>query len=180
MSTLIKSKLSESDVSVEIDIEALLGSSAKNQAVRETFAQMAFDRMFERLESGVDVDGKKMAGYSQSYINSKEFKAYGKDKNSVNMQLTGGMAYSVDILNQSNTKMKLGFVGEDEIVKAYAHMTGYKGHPTLAGKVPVRKFFGWTEKDLKEISDNLRPDTPSKKEKIKDAMILDLISRLVG
>lgn len=180
MSTLIKSKLSEGEVSVEIDIESLLGSSAKNQGVRDAFAQMAFDRMFERLDSGVDVDGKKMAGYSQSYINSREFKAYGKEKNKVNMQLTGGMAYSVDILSQSSSKMKLGFVGEDEIAKAYAHMTGFKGHKTLSGKVPVRKFFGWTEMDLKEIADSLRPDAPSKKEKIKDAMILDLISRLVG
>jgi hypothetical protein len=174
---LQKSNLKKDDVSIEIDTESLLGSSAKDASVKETFFQLAFDKMLERLDNGIGADGKKLGKYSTAYMNSLEFAAFGKDK-TVNMQLTGGMVNSLQILKSTNTKMKVGFEGE-ESVKAYAHMTGYQGHPTLDGKVAPRKFFGWTDSELKAIAREFRTETKSN-DLVKDEVILRLIDRLVG
>ncbi len=175
---LQKKKLSEDEVSIEIDIESLLGSSARDSSVKETFFQLAFDKMLERLDNGIGADGKKLDKYSKAYMNSLEFAAFGKDK-TVNMQLTGGMVNSLRILNSTNSKMKVGFEGE-ESVKAYAHMTGFKGHPTLDGKVSPRNFFGWTDKELQAIAREFKPQNESASDLVKDEVILRLIDRLVG
>jgi hypothetical protein len=175
---LTKQKLSQSDVSVEIDLEQLLGGAAKNSDVRETFFQLAFDKMLERLDAGKGVDGKALPKYSKAYKDSLEYAVYGKD-GTVNMQLTGGMVQSVEILSQNSKKMKVGFVGDDENTKAYAHMTGYKGHPVLDGKVKPRNFFGWTDAELKSIARELRVDNAPNKT-ISDTVILKLLEKLTG
>ena len=173
---LTKTKLTESDVSVEIDIESLLGPLAKNKDVRETFFQLAFDKMLERLDNGIGADGKKLPKYSKAYKDSLAFDVFGKD-GTVNMQLTGGMVNSIEIKKESASKMTVGFTGSDENAKAYAHMTGFQGHPTLGGKVAERNFFGWSDSELKAIAKEFKPiNSPSKG--VSDTAILKLLEKL--
>lgn len=172
-------KLSQSQVSIDINIEKLLGGSAKNQAVREVFFQAAFDKMLARLDNGIGADGKPLAKYSKKYKDSLEYHVYGKD-GTVNMQLTSGMVNSLDIIKTDDKKMTVGFVGDDENAKAYAHMTGFKGHPTLEGKVKARNFFGWTDTELIAIASELRPSNQGDESKINDSKILSLLDRLTG
>ena len=60
----------------------------------------------------------------------------------VNMQLSGDMLATIKKLNSSNGKIKISIDdGTGGRKKKSNNMTGMKGHPTLAGKVPVRNWF---------------------------------------
>ncbi len=170
---LSKTKLSESDVSTEIDIESLLGSAGRDKMTREVFFQAAFDVMLERLEQGRDVNGKLMSKYSKEYKESDAYNVFGKD-GTVNMQLRGDMINSLAEKKSSKNKMVIGFVGDEQNAKAYAHMTGYKGHPTIRGVKP-REFFGWTDKELKAIANELKPSNSS--DILQDDKLLALLDR---
>ena len=175
---IAKPNLSQSDVNVEIDLEKLLGSSAKNEAVREVFFQAAFDRMLERLDNGLDVNGKALPKYSKAYKGSLEYAAFGKD-GTVNMQLTTEMVNSLKIKSDDINKFKIGFDGEFNNTKAFAHMTGYKNHPILDGKVKPRNFFGWTDKELKSIANEIKPQNDSSGS-VSDSAVLKLLDKLLA
>lgn len=175
---IAKINLNESDVSAEIDLESLIGSAAKNKDVREVFFQRAYDLMLERLDNGIGADGKKLAKYSKAYKDSLEFAAFGKDS-TVNMQLTSEMVNSLSIKNDNSKKFKIGFDGDFNNTKAYAHMTGYKGHKTLDGVAPKRLFFGWSDKELKSIASELK-GASDVEPTLSDAQVISLLERLLG
>jgi hypothetical protein len=174
---LQKKTLKQTEVSTDIDIKEILGDLSKNESVREVFFQMALDKMQERLDSGRGVDGK-LATYSKEYKESDSFKIFGKTS-TVNMQLTGDMLAAVKELESSSGKIKIGIDDSLEAAKAYGHITGMKGHPTLAGKVPERNWFGWTDKELKQIAKEIKPEFKSKDE-ISDAAALNILDRLLN
>lgn len=176
---LSKTKLSEDEVSTEINLEKLLGSQSKNREVREAFFQVAYDKLLERLDQGIGADGKKLGKYSKAYMDSLAYAAFGKDS-TVNMQLSGDMISSIDIVNQDDKKMKVAFKGQDENAKAFAHMTGFQGHPTLDGKVKPRKFFGWSDDELLEIAQEFKPRQETRQSAVSDAQIISLFDRLFG
>lgn len=95
------------------------------------------------------------------------------------MQLTGDMVQAVTVLDSSETKLKIGIDDVDQAAKAYGHMTGMKGHPTLDGKVSARNWFGWKDSELIKIADAIKPEI-NKKNLISDAAILKLLDKLVG
>lgn len=175
---LTKTKLNKDALTVSIDLEKLLGGVAKNTAVRETFFQLALDSLMARLDSGKNINGASLGKYSKSYINSLAFHVFGKSK-TVNMQLTGDMVNDIEIKKQSDKMLEIGFGSEENSQKAYGHMTGFKGHPTLEGKVAKREWFGWSDKELEAIAKDMRPEV-SAKEAVSDAKVLGLLERLVG
>ena len=165
---LQKKKLSQDEVSTEIDLKQILGSVSRDRDVREAFFQVALDRMEERLDEGRDVNGKLFAKYSKEYKDSLAFAAFGKDS-TVTMQLSGDMRASVSILDQSESKLRIGVTG-DEAPKAFNHQKG--------DTVPKREWFGWTDKEIKDIAKEFRPvidQGPS----ISDAQIANLLDRLL-
>jgi hypothetical protein len=174
--SLQKKTLKESEVSTDINLKELMGDLSNNKVVRNVFLQMALDKLQERLDSGRGVDGK-LAPYSQSYKDSASYKIWGKSS-TVNMQLSGDMLAAIKELNSSNGKIKIGIDDSTEAAKAYGHMTGMKGHPTLAGKVPVRNWFGWTDKELEQIATELTPEAATQKETITDQDVLRILERM--
>lgn len=174
---LQKPTLKKEEVSTEINLKSLLGESSKNESIRQVFFEAAFDKMLARLDQGRGVDGKLHA-YSKSYKDSLAFAAFGKS-NTVNMQLTGDMVQSVTVLDSSETKLKIGIDDVDQAAKAYGHMTGMKGHPTLDGKVDARNWFGWKDSELIKIADAIKPEI-NKRDILSDAVVLKLLNKLVG
>lgn len=169
---LSKKKLSESEVSVEIDLEKLLGRAARDKGAREVFFQLAFDKLSERLDKGLDANGKKMAAYSRKYKSSLAFEVFEKN-NTVNMQLTGDMINDITELDSSKDKLKIGFQSDFSNLKAYANITGDRGSNKAA---PAREFFGWSDKELKAIADEIKPSI--KEDPIlNDAKILAFLTR---
>lgn len=174
---LQKPTLKKEEVSTEINLEQILGKLSSNENVRAVFFEAALDKLQKRLDEGRGVDGK-LTAYSKEYKDSLAFKVFGKT-NTVNMQLTGDMLTAVNELDSKPGKMKIGIDDDIEAAKAYGHMTGMKGHPTLAGKAPVRNWFGWTDKELKEIANAIKPEV-SKRNTLSDEKALLLLDRLLN
>lgn len=115
-----------------------------SRSLREQIAQDLLDKILERAESGVDINGKRFKGYSKQYINSDSFKAFGKDPSKVNLRLTGDMLELLDVIQSSPDEVVLGWTDVGEAKKAYGHIEG-------TGKLPKRDFFGLTNSDIQDI-----------------------------
>jgi hypothetical protein len=173
----MKLKLTESEVSQEIDLEKVLGSVSDVPAVTEAFSQALIDHIKERTESGRDINGKLFAPYSKAYKESLAFSVFGKS-NPPNMTLTGDMLGTM-FTEESNGKLNIKLDGDTNNAKAYGHITGFKGHPTLDGKVKPREFFGVTEKELSKIAKEFKPDL-SREAQRNDNIILSKLLKLFG
>ena len=66
-----------------------------------------------------------------------------------NLELNGDMleALTFEIVGDA---IKVGIFDDDQAIKSYGHNTGMKGHPTLEGKVPVRRFIPDKDEKLKK------------------------------
>lgn len=175
---LTKLNENKDNLTVDIDIEKLLGSASKNEVIRETFFQLAYDSLLDRLDKGLSVDNKPLKAYSKSYKESLAYDVFGKD-GTVNMELSGDMINSIVIKKQNSKTMTIGFDSKEESNKAYGHMTGMEGHPTLEGKVKPRNFFGWSDKELNNIAKELKPAI-KEADLVSDAKLLSLIDRLLA
>jgi hypothetical protein len=138
-------KLSESEVSQTIDLKEVFGVSLTgNEALKQTIGQAIIDRIIERTESGKSVYGGNLRSpYSKAYEESDDFKAFGKKPDRVNMKLTGQMLGTLDIVETSGSRVKIGWDDATENAKAFNHQTG--------DTVYKRPFFGITKKELGEI-----------------------------
>lgn len=174
---LQKPTLKQTEVSTDINLEQILGKLSQNESVRTVFFEAALEKLQQRLDSGRGVDGK-LAEYSTAYKNSLAYKVFGKTS-TVNMQLSGDMLTAVVELDSSKDKMKIGINDQIEAAKAYGHMTGMKGHPTLEGKMPVRNWFGWTDAELIKIANAIKPEVKSQ-QTITDIAALKLLDRLLS
>jgi phage gpG-like protein len=165
-------KPTKSRVAQEIDLEELFGVSFKGaRALREAIGQAIIDKMLERTSRGLGmrfnsdgtvgreinlnaVRGKGgKPGYSKQYVSSDEFQAFGKSKNRVNMELTGDMLSSIDILRQSSSTIEIGINDDTEAKKAFNH--------TVGDTVPSRPFLGVNKRELKEIKSEFQSDVKS-------------------
>jgi hypothetical protein len=173
-----KRKISENEVSQKINLKVALGQLSNVPEIREAFFQAVVDKMVERTELSRDINGKIFDKYSKSYKNSLAFNVFGKT-NKVNMTLTGDMLGSIDKIDESRDTMTVGITGDENIIKAFAHITGFKGHPTLDGKVKPRDFFGITEKEIETITKDFEPETDSGSA-INDSVLIEKIINLLG
>lgn len=172
-------KLSKDEVSQEFDLNKVLGMDvSKDQGLQEAIGQAIIDRIVERTERGKSVSGAALPKYSKAYKESLEFAAFGKT-NKVNMTLTGEMLSSLTVLSASNGRLKIGFDGEENNAKAFGHISGMEGHPTLEGKVPEREFFGLTKAEIESIRKEFRPQLSDEAE-ANDNVIIGKIKKLIG
>lgn len=144
-------KITYDEVSQEFDLETLTGVDlSENKRLFRAIQQDIIDYTIKRAASGKGIGGTTLkTPYSESYANSAAFKAAGKSKGNVNMRLYGDMLGSMDVLGEDGASFTIGFTDQEQNVKAFAHMSGYEGHPTISG--PKRKFFGLTGDEVKKI-----------------------------
>lgn len=179
MADIKNRKISESEVSQKINLRDALGGFVGVPEIREAFLQTVIDRIVERTQSGRDVTGKIFSEkYSTAYKNSLPFKVYGKT-NKVNMTLTGDMIQSIDKIDESRDTATIGITGEQNILKAFAHITGFEGHPHLDGKVGKRDFFGITQKEIDKIVDKFKPET-DKSARANDEKLIEKILNVLS
>ena len=126
----------------------------RNPAVKEEFGQRYIDEMIERMDRGIDKDGRAFQRYSRAYKQSEAFQAFGKT-NDVNLKLRGSMRASLDVVKTTATGVTIGFNSKKEERKAIGHVEG-------RGNLPVRDFFGLPKKEeealmksvVREFKDN--------------------------
>lgn len=186
-------KVSKRKVSQDIDLEELFGVSFKGaRALREAIGQAIIDKMLDRTRQGLGMRFKgdvgreiKLKGpYSDEYINSDEFKAFGKKKSPINMKLTGDMLGSIDISNQTSSSVQIAIDDDVEAKKAYAHIKG-KESGEKGINMPSRPFFGVNTKELNEIKREFKGDVKqalkakqSEGKKAFESAVLSLIDKI--
>ncbi len=138
-------KITKKKTSQKINLKEEFGIDFRGRdSLKQALGQAIIDRMVSRTKDGKSFFGKNFRKYSKDYIDSEDFKAFGKSPGDVNMTLTGDMLASIDILDISGNTIEPGIDDPEEAIKSFAHNTG-------DGKMPRRAFFGITRKELKEI-----------------------------
>lgn len=146
-----KITVTKSSLYQEFDLEDIFGVDLSSYPdIGLSFGQGVIDRIIDRTKSGKDIDGKAFKGYSEDYVNSLEFKAFGKSKSDVNMTLEGNMLLDLDILDFSGNKIRVGLRDNTEILKGFNHNTG--------DTVPKREFFGLTNSEIEELRSEFSGD----------------------
>ena len=146
-----KPKITKKEVSQKFNLGEYFGVDfGRDPDLKQEIGQAIIDKIIERTEDGKDISEKGFKKYSKEYVDSDEFKDFGKSKNEINMTLTGRMLDDIDIISESRNTIKIGFEDSTEILKAFNHNTG--------DTVKKRKFFGIRERDLKEIGKEFRSE----------------------
>lgn len=153
-------KVTKKTIEQEIDLMEMFGIDATDApALKESLAQAIIDQITKRTGEGKGVrfggNGnatsiKLKAPYSKQYQKSREFKAAGKKANEIDMELTGDMLASIDVISTKGNKIKIGITDDLQILKAFNHITG--------DTVPERPFFGVSKTELKDIGRDFSSD----------------------
>ena len=147
-----KITLEKTRVSQTIDLQKEFGidfSTRPDLALQ--LGQEFIDRIRDRTEDeNRSIDGKPLKKYNKDYIDSDEFKDFGKSARDVNMTLTGRMMDDMDVLDLSGNQITIGFVDSTETAKAYNHNVG--------DTLPKRAFFGVNGKEISNIKKKYKSD----------------------
>jgi hypothetical protein len=180
-------KVTKRLVEQEIDLKEIFGVDFSGKPeLREIIGERIIEYIRDRTESGEGVKFglsgkgtpvKLKSPYSQAYVKSPDFKAFGKSRNQVNMRLTGDMLELMDVTKQTANTITIGWNDKSQVPKAYNHIEG--------DTVPSRPFFGVSKTEVKELASDLRSEI---KEAIKvyeekgrdefDKYLMDLSKRL--
>lgn len=163
--------LRRSRVQQTIDLGELLAADfTGNRGLRLAIAQRVLDHIADRTADGIDVDGNAFAPYSSEYTESAEFILSGKSAGQVNMELTGNMLASMDVLGEGPNTITIGIADPEQAPKAYNHNVG--------DTLPRRAFFGIKHEDLVElIEDEFGEDLASLRQTPEDqSTIRDIFS----
>lgn len=140
----IVKKLAGNDPKLRIDLKELFGENIPDsQLFRQSFGQAVLDKIRERTEENKDVEGKRFRNYSKAYAESIEFAAYGKSKSDPNLQLTGDMMAFMDVIDEGEGFIEIGWADSEEAAKAHGHITGNVG--------VKRDFFGLRPSEVRDL-----------------------------
>lgn len=115
------------------------------------YGKRFIDEMVDRTQLDfLDKNDRRFKSYKKGYVESDIFEIYGKEKNEVNMTLTGQMLASIDVRVRRPGKPEIFFLNKDREEIASFHIDGT---PVM----PKRDFFGLTEeKQIKIFKDLVR------------------------
>lgn len=165
-------RITKTRVTQTLDLSEIVGKDISgNSSLVKKLAQGILDYMVQRSSDGLGLGRKELKSpYTDSYAESGPFKAAGKSKSQVNMRLSSDMIRSMDLLEEEGSVITYGIDNPDEAIKAYAHQTGFKGHPTIPNGKYKREWFGVTKEEIKkhvlpEFQKDLSGSTKLKEEK---------------
>lgn len=151
MASVSRINKSQEEISQDIDLADLLGRSPSSLE-RQRFLQEATERIIERTQSGKDRNGKDFRQYTKEYAEEK-----GVSRGDVDLTLFGDMLLSIDG-ESDGSRVRLKIEGE-EAAKAYGHITGFQGHPTIPNGKYKRDFFGLTREEAETIAESIRDES---------------------
>ena len=169
-------KLSGNNPKLDINLEELFGVDLSgNDSLKQAIGQEIIDRIVSRTEGNTSLSGRAFKRYSKAYKQSDEFKAAGKGSK-VNLRLSGDMLGLMDIVDERDNTLTIGWFDEDEAAKAHGHITG-------GGNLPKRDFFGLTSSDISSIEAKFASEIDEVKAELRsdsdeDAGLLGFAARL--
>jgi len=161
------------NLSQTFDLETEFGVDLSSEPrLRQEIGQAIIDRIRERcLNDNQDIWGRPLKSYDKSYVESDEFKDFGKSAGDINMQLTGDMLgglESSDTPNSVTVSLESG-----QTPKGYRHQAG--------DKIKQRAWFGMSKKEMDKIRDEFSSDIERVKnqqqsERERQRSALDLVT----
>lgn len=168
------------ELSQTLDLDDLLGAPVSSDPVlARAMVQHIIDYHKLRLTKSQGLGGAKFkdSTYSKVYKSSLDFIAAGKS-DPVNMQLSGDMVGSLDILSESGSKIKYGVADDEVLPRAFGHQSGFEGHPAESKlKQYKREWFGVTPPEARDLlkskfSKELASLKPDQGESVKQEQLI--------
>ena len=141
-------ELSTNLITQVIDLSEAIGREPTAQEAAD-FIAAAKERIIERTQSGVNVNGGKFKQYTPEYANFK-----GVGRGDVDLTFFGDMLDALDGFIDDE-KVVITIAGE-QAAKAYGHITGFEGHPTIPNGKYKRDFFGLNGKEIDDIANSVK------------------------
>lgn len=114
-------------------------------------ADLYIEAIKQRSEKGIDRLGNDFAPYSDAYVKSLNFKIAGKEKDKVDLTLSGDMLASIQLLKASKGKLVIGFEdGSDENAIADGNIRGTYGSAKANRRI-ARDFLGLPDDELANL-----------------------------
>lgn len=117
----------ESSYILNLDIPSEIRGEARDELLAD-IKEFLVTEVITQVEAGHSPvkGGGDFAPLTKNYANAQK----GGDTNP-NLDLNGDMLNSLvaDVVKGSRNKIKIGIFDENQAIKAYAHNTGFKGHP---------------------------------------------------
>lgn len=138
---------------------------------RVAIANEIIEHIIDRSKSGYDKDGEPFPKYTKEYIKSKNFQIAGKSKSSVDLELSGEMLNSQELISHKNGSLLIGFdKGNSDLNgKVEGNRIGSYGKEPDSSK--ARDFLGLEDGALEKILKKYPKETEDEKKKTRDTAI---------
>ena len=152
MKPLKATKKSDYESYLEVDLEDLFGAPVpNNSSFRQAVGQAIIDTIVERTENKKYLNNST-AKYSDSYVESTDFEIFGKSKGRANLTQSGDMLGTLDIIEEDESVIKIGWDNPDIAARATNHNFG------IGKGIPEREFLGLSEKEIAKIKEEFSQD----------------------
>ncbi len=145
---------------------------------RVAIANEIIEFSIKRSKSGKDVNGDNFPKYTKEYINSKNFKIANKSSGNVDLELSGEMLNSQELISHQNGSLLIGYDRGDSDLngKVEGNRIGSYGKKN-ANPEDARDFLGISDSDLEKILKKFPKRTEKQKESTKQKAI-DIVTAL--
>ena len=131
-------------------VQKRISAGNLNQEQRILFADLIIQEIKKRTAQGIDKDGNRFPGYSDSYKNSFEYKVAGKSSKP-NVKLSGDLLGSLEMIDEGVGFVIVGFDPNSEAgEKAEGNIIGSYGQPN-GNPSKARNFLGLPERVLARL-----------------------------
>lgn len=139
------------------------------------------DHIIDRSKAGKDKKDNPFPKYSEGYTKSFDFKLAGKNKNKVDLTLSGEMLNSLEILNHNSGEITIGIPRGDELnnAKAEGNIKGTYGSKK-ANPSKARDFMGISKDGLQGILDKYPTEKKGKNLDLLQTLLASEASREVA
>lgn len=170
-----KRTLKSNNPRLDVNLKEVFGKRLpESPALKTAIGQAMLDKILERTEGGRSFTGSKFPKYSEQYIKSNEFEAFGKTPGEINMSLRGDMMGQLDFELKSKNVLQFKWEDPTQAAKAHGHITGNVGKK--------RDFLGLSDKELNQIKNEFKDaveEEPRATEVSFNDLILGFIDRVL-
>ena len=142
-----------------------------SEAQRRVLGNLIIRQIIENCNNGIDRNGKPFRKYDTDYVNSMDFQLADKSKNEVNLQQSGDMLASMEIVASKIGKITIG----------YPLSSSYAGQVEGNQLVNGRWFLGLPKQQLNLLISQVysQTDTQTEIAKKTDNLVSKILGRLL-
>lgn len=119
---------------------------------RVAIANAIIEFSINRTKSGKDVYGNNFPEYTKEYIKSKNFGIANKSEGEINLELSGEMLNSQELISHSNGSLLIGYDRGDSDLNGKVEGNRIGSYGKSSGNPDdARDFLGITQEDLNQI-----------------------------